>query len=173
MRKGAHSPPSAHQPNYGQYPAQQAAPAYPQQAAPAYPQQAAPVYPQQAAPVYPKQAAPAYPQQPYPQQPYPQQPYPQQPYPQQQQQESAEQDNDSQRSTGYNWKRQAMDMQMGTFGGDHIESPGACTDFGEVRAGDQMTTRAFYDMTIHKGMTHKGEEEKVMGNMRVFIGRTD
>ena len=36
-----------------------------------------------------------------------------------------------------------------------------------------MTTRAFYDMTIHRPMTHKGEEEKVMGNMRVFIGPLD
>jgi hypothetical protein len=62
-----------------------------------------------------------------------------------------------------------MNMGMG-FGGDHIESPGSCTNFGDIRAGDVMTTRAFYDMNVHRPMTHKGEQEMAMGNMRVFIG---
>jgi hypothetical protein len=72
----------------------------------------------------------------------------------------------------YNHKRQDMN-HGGAFGGDHIESPGACTDFGDIRKGDVMTTKAFYDMTVHRPMTHKGEEEKIMGNMRVFIGPVD
>lgn len=74
---------------------------------------------------------------------------------------------------GHSMHKENGMQQMGgqeLFGGDHIESPGACTDFGDIKMGDVMTTRAYYDTTIHKLMTHKGEKEKVMGNMRVFIG---
>jgi len=78
--------------------------------------------------------------------------------------------NDPNRPLQYNYKRQ---NHGGAFGGDHIERPGACTDFGDIKRGDMMTTRAYYDMINHKPMTHKGEEERVMGNMRVFIGPTD
>lgn len=58
----------------------------------------------------------------------------------------------------------------GVFGGDHITAPGVCTDFGEVRVGDIVRTESYYDFDIHKMMTHKGAPERIMGNMRVFMG---
>jgi len=163
------------QPQASSYPQQNNGPiALPQQPqASSYPQQnngpiALPQQPQ--ANSYPQQnnGPIALPQQPqansYPQQyngPIAMQPQPNV-YPQQYNDPNA-------RPLQYNYKRQ----HGGAFGGDHIESPGACTDFGDIRKGDAMTTKAFYDMFAHKGMTHKGEEEKVMGNMRVFIGPVD
>jgi hypothetical protein len=57
-----------------------------------------------------------------------------------------------------------------TFGGEHISNPGACTDFGEIKRGDVLTSEAVYDMGLHKTMTHEGKEERLMGNMRVYMG---
>lgn len=53
---------------------------------------------------------------------------------------------------------------------DHIEAPGACTDFGTLTAGQYIRATAQYDATIHKLMVHNGEREKLMGNMRVYVG---
>jgi hypothetical protein len=57
-----------------------------------------------------------------------------------------------------------------SFGGDHIDKPGACTDFGEIKRGDLMSADAVYDMTQHTAMTHEGKPERLMGNMRVYMG---
>src|ERR1700759_1733439 len=57
-----------------------------------------------------------------------------------------------------------------TFGGDHISNPGACTDFGTIKKGDVMTTDAIYDLKEHTIMTHEGKPERLMGNMRVYMG---
>jgi hypothetical protein len=54
--------------------------------------------------------------------------------------------------------------------GDHISAPGACTDFGEVKAGQYVRATAQYDATLHPLMVHNGKREKLMGNMRVYIG---
>ncbi|TID22335.1 hypothetical protein E2P81_ATG11437 [Venturia nashicola] len=53
---------------------------------------------------------------------------------------------------------------------DHIQAPGACTDFGTVSAGQYIRATAQYDATIHKLMVHNGQREKLMGNMRVYVG---
>jgi len=58
----------------------------------------------------------------------------------------------------------------GMDGMEHISDPGACTDFGTVRAGDRLTATANYDATKHKLMVHNGKQEKLMGNMRVYVG---
>jgi hypothetical protein len=68
-----------------------------------------------------------------------------------------------------NMRRSTLDVQP-SFGGDHISSPGACTDFGEIKLGDVLTSEAVYDMTIHKTQTHDGKQERLMGNMRVYMG---
>jgi len=54
--------------------------------------------------------------------------------------------------------------------GDHISAPGACTDFGEVKVGQYLRATAQYDATLHPLMVHNGKREKLMGNMRVYIG---
>jgi len=56
--------------------------------------------------------------------------------------------------------------------GDHITAPGACTDFGEVKVGQYLRATAQYDATLHPLMVHNGKREKLMGNMRVYIGPT-
>jgi hypothetical protein len=64
----------------------------------------------------------------------------------------------------------SLEKRDRVFGGDHITHPGVCTDFGEVRVGDVVRTESFYDFDIHTMMTHRGRPEKIMGNMRVFMG---
>jgi len=56
--------------------------------------------------------------------------------------------------------------------GKHISDPGACTDFGTVRTGDRLSATAYYDANQHGLMMHNGKAEKLMGNMRVYIGPT-
>ena len=57
------------------------------------------------------------------------------------------------------------------MGGDvHLSDPGACLDFGEVKVGDVLTAKAFYDTDKYAGMSHNGEEEDIVGNMRVYMG---
>jgi len=58
----------------------------------------------------------------------------------------------------------------GSGPGKHISDPGACTDFGTVRTGDRLTATAYYDANQHGLMMHNGKAEKLMGNMRVYIG---
>jgi hypothetical protein len=58
----------------------------------------------------------------------------------------------------------------GGFGGAHISDPGACTDFGTVSKGDNVSSHAYYDMSKHAAMTHGGKPERIMGNMRVYMG---
>ncbi|KAF2665190.1 hypothetical protein BT63DRAFT_464449 [Microthyrium microscopicum] len=58
----------------------------------------------------------------------------------------------------------------GSFGGVHIASPGACTDYGEIKTTDKMDVEAYYDFDQFKTMTHEGKEERLMGNCRVYIG---
>jgi hypothetical protein len=60
--------------------------------------------------------------------------------------------------------------ESATFGGDHIANPGACTDFGSIKEGDVLTSEALYDMISHTAMTHEGKAERLMGNMRVYMG---
>jgi hypothetical protein len=55
-------------------------------------------------------------------------------------------------------------------GGLHISDPGACTDFASVKRGDNVTSRAYYDMDKHATMMHAGKAERIMGNMRVYMG---
>jgi len=55
---------------------------------------------------------------------------------------------------------------------DHISDPGACTDFGEIKTGESMTGEAVYDGSKHGLMKHNGKLEKLMGNMRVYVGPT-
>jgi hypothetical protein len=57
-----------------------------------------------------------------------------------------------------------------TFGGAHIASPGACVDYGSIKATDKMSIEAYYDFDQFKTMTHEGKEERLMGNCRVYIG---
>ena len=52
----------------------------------------------------------------------------------------------------------------------HISDPGACTDFASVAKGDNVTSRAYYDMTKHTTQMHAGKAERIMGNMRVYMG---
>jgi hypothetical protein len=54
--------------------------------------------------------------------------------------------------------------------GLHISDPGACTDFATVRKGDNVTSRAYYDMGKHQMQMHAGKAERIMGNMRVYMG---
>jgi len=56
--------------------------------------------------------------------------------------------------------------------GRHISDPGACTDFGTVRSGERLTATAYYDANQHGLMLHNGKAERLMGNMRVYIGPT-
>lgn len=58
----------------------------------------------------------------------------------------------------------------GGHGGSHISDPGACTDFGSVRMGDSLKAVANYDAGKHVLMEMNGRKEKLMGNMRVYIG---
>jgi hypothetical protein len=58
----------------------------------------------------------------------------------------------------------------GGHGGAHISAPGACTDFGSVKMGDSLKAVAHYDATKHVLMEMNGKKEKLMGNMRVYIG---
>ncbi|KAF2436095.1 hypothetical protein EJ08DRAFT_226050 [Tothia fuscella] len=55
-------------------------------------------------------------------------------------------------------------------GTDHISDPGACTNFGEVKKGDRLTSEAWYDAIAHPLMEHNGKKENLMGNMRVYVG---
>jgi len=61
--------------------------------------------------------------------------------------------------------------------GEHISDPGACTTFdmgGKSQAvislGDSIKAEAWYDTNKHPLMVHNGAKEKLMGNMRVYIG---
>jgi len=65
-------------------------------------------------------------------------------------------------------KRQHSHGAPGT--GSHISDPGACIDFGTVKSGQQLRATAYYDATKHELMMHNGKAEKLMGNMRVYIG---
>jgi hypothetical protein len=58
----------------------------------------------------------------------------------------------------------------GAAGGQHISDPGACTDFATVRKGDNITSRAYYDMNKHAAQMHNGKAERIMGNMRLYMG---
>jgi hypothetical protein len=58
----------------------------------------------------------------------------------------------------------------GMDGMEHISDPGACTDFGSVKMGDRLSAVAYYDAQKHKLMVHNGKMERLMGNMRVYIG---
>ncbi|KAF2673518.1 hypothetical protein BT63DRAFT_451567 [Microthyrium microscopicum] len=60
----------------------------------------------------------------------------------------------------------------GGGGGLHISDPGACTDFGTVTSGQSMKATAFYDAGKYGLMEHNGAKERLMGNMRVYIGPT-
>jgi len=60
----------------------------------------------------------------------------------------------------------------GTAAGKHISDPGACTDFGTVTTGQSMMAIAYYDAAKHGLMEHNGAKEKLMGNMRVYVGPT-
>jgi len=57
------------------------------------------------------------------------------------------------------------DMKM-----EHISDPGACTDFGDIKKGDRLTSEAWYDAVKHPLMVHNGKKENLMGNMRVYVG---
>ena len=74
---------------------------------------------------------------------------------------------------GHAHARRSPQMSSGgdaAFGGLHISDPGACTDFATVRKGDNVTSRAYYDMNKHATMMHAGKAERIMGNMRVYMG---
>jgi hypothetical protein len=58
----------------------------------------------------------------------------------------------------------------GAFGGSHISDPGACTDFAVIKKGDVITSEAHYDLQLHPTMSHDGKPERLMGNMRIYIG---
>jgi len=64
-------------------------------------------------------------------------------------------------------KRQHAHGGAGTM---HISDPGACTDFGTVKAGDRLTAEAWYDAGKFGLMQHNGKAENLMGNMRVYVG---
>jgi len=77
--------------------------------------------------------------------------------------------------TGYNpGGHKLRKRQHGGHGNDgamHISDPGACTDFGEVKAGDRLTAEAWYDADKYGLMKNpQGKNENLMGNMRVYIG---
>jgi len=74
---------------------------------------------------------------------------------------------------GHSHARRSPQMSSGgeaSFGGLHISDPGACTDFATVARGDNVTSRAYYDMDKHATMVHSGKAERIMGNMRVYMG---
>jgi len=52
----------------------------------------------------------------------------------------------------------------------HISDPGLCENFGAVKKGDAMTIKVTYDTTKYPLMMHNGNAERLMGNMRVYIG---
>jgi hypothetical protein len=56
--------------------------------------------------------------------------------------------------------------------GSHIVAPGACIDFGDIKVGQYLVAGAQYDAVNHVLMEHNGEKEKLMGNMRVYVGPT-
>lgn len=60
----------------------------------------------------------------------------------------------------------------GMDGMEHISDPGACTDFGTVKSGDRLSAVAYYDANKYPLMVHNGKKEKLMGNMRVYVGPT-
>jgi len=60
----------------------------------------------------------------------------------------------------------------GNDGMAHISDPGACTDFGTVKSGDRLSAVAYYDANKYPLMVHNGKKEKLMGNMRVYVGPT-
>jgi hypothetical protein len=70
---------------------------------------------------------------------------------------------------GHAHARRSPQMSAGG-GGLHISDPGACTDFATVKKGDNVTSRAYYDMNKHATMMHAGKAERIMGNMRVYMG---
>jgi hypothetical protein len=58
--------------------------------------------------------------------------------------------------------------------GSHISDAGVCKDWGEVRAGDKLKTRAYYDETKHMQMKGaNGQLEKQMGIMWAWLGPKD
>jgi hypothetical protein len=67
-------------------------------------------------------------------------------------------------------KRDGPGGHGGKSAGEHISDPGACTDFGTVAPGDKLSAEAWYDSNKHPLMTHNGARERLMGNMRVYIG---
>jgi len=69
---------------------------------------------------------------------------------------------------GYRGKLRKRQHNMG--GGTHISDPGACTDFGTVRNGERLSATAHYDANRHGLMVHNGKTQRLMGNMRVYIG---
>jgi hypothetical protein len=71
---------------------------------------------------------------------------------------------------GYSGQKVKRQHAHGSGPGKHISDPGACTDFGSVRTGDRLTATAYYDANQHGLMMHNGKAEKLMGNMRVYIG---
>jgi len=73
---------------------------------------------------------------------------------------------------GRHEKRQGHAHGGSENGVDHISDPGACIDFGTVSAGERMTGEAVYDGSKYDLMTHNGKLEKLMGNMRVYVGPT-
>jgi hypothetical protein len=52
----------------------------------------------------------------------------------------------------------------------HISDPGACTDFGPVKSGEKLSGEAVYDGSKFALMKHNGKLERLMGNMRVYVG---
>jgi hypothetical protein len=75
------------------------------------------------------------------------------------------------------FRRVRRDGPHGTAG-EHISDPGACTTFdvggkdnSVINAGDSIKAEAWYDSSKHPLMVHNGAKEKLMGNMRVYIGQ--
>jgi hypothetical protein len=55
--------------------------------------------------------------------------------------------------------------------GSHISDVGVCKDWGKVKKGDILSTRAFYDDTLHMQMLNgKNQLEVQMGIIWAFIG---
>jgi hypothetical protein len=53
----------------------------------------------------------------------------------------------------------------------HIAHPGSCTNYGDIKKGDQMQIEAYYDFSgPYAAMAHNGKVERLMGNCRVYIG---
>jgi len=71
---------------------------------------------------------------------------------------------------GMSHKLKKRQHAHGSGPGKHISDPGACTDFGTVRTGERLSATAYYDANQHGLMQHNGKAEKLMGNMRVYIG---